>query len=237
MKAIILAAGRGSRMKSLTSDKPKCLVELKGLPLLEMQLAAFRDSGVDDIAIVTGYKRKMLEPYGLQEFHNSNWATTQMVSSLLCASEWLDSDDCIVSYSDIFFDASVVNLLTSSDALISVTYDLNWFNLWKKRFGDPLLDAETFKIDSENNLKEIGMQPKDISSIQGQYMGLLKFRPEGWKNFSTVFSCLEDEAQRKIHMTGMLQKIIESKDIKIKAIGYDGIWGEVDSESDLYVYN
>ena len=51
MRAIILAAGRGSRMKALTSDKPKCLVELRGRSLLERQLEALRGGGVSEIGI------------------------------------------------------------------------------------------------------------------------------------------------------------------------------------------
>jgi len=57
MKAIILAAGRGSRMKNLTDERPKCLVELRGNPLLDWQLAALLEAGIDRIAIDTGYRQ------------------------------------------------------------------------------------------------------------------------------------------------------------------------------------
>ena len=105
MKAIILAAGRGSRMKNLTSDKPKCLVKLHGKPLLEWQLDSMNKSGISEIAVVTGYKNEMLSSYNLVEFHNSYWASTQMVSSLACASEWLENDkrnDFILSGNEVF---------------------------------------------------------------------------------------------------------------------------------------
>ena len=68
MKAIILAAGRGSRMKNLTDDKPKYLVKLHQKPLLERQLESLRKSGINEIAIVTGYKHEMLSSYNLAEF-------------------------------------------------------------------------------------------------------------------------------------------------------------------------
>lgn len=103
MKAIILAAGRGSRMKSLTDERPKCMVELRGKTLLEWQLAALRDAGIREIAIVTGYKRELLAEQGLVEFHNPRWAQTNMVSSLACAEAWLQDEPSIVSYSDIFY--------------------------------------------------------------------------------------------------------------------------------------
>ena len=102
MKAIILAAGRGSRMKELTAENHKCLVELRGKPLLEWQLLALREAGIGEIAIVTGYKRELLSQYGLAEFHNPRWEKTNMVSSLACAERWLQVGPCIVSYSDIF---------------------------------------------------------------------------------------------------------------------------------------
>ncbi len=76
MKAIILAAGRGSRMKSLTEERPKCLVELAGKALLDWQLEALREAGVSEIAIVTGYKRELLANRGLVEFYNPRWAET-----------------------------------------------------------------------------------------------------------------------------------------------------------------
>ena len=56
MNAIILAAGRGSRMKNLTSDKPKCLVQLNGKTLIQWQLDALNQAGISNIAVVTGYR-------------------------------------------------------------------------------------------------------------------------------------------------------------------------------------
>ncbi|MBF0128245.1 MAG: phosphocholine cytidylyltransferase family protein, partial [Magnetococcales bacterium] len=155
MKAIVLAAGRGSRMGDLTDDRPKCLVELGGRPLLEWQLAALRGAGIREIAIVTGYKSGMLRGRGLTGFHNPRWETTNMVSSLACAGTWLREGPCIVSYSDIFYEASAVSSLMASSAELAVTYDPGWLPLWEKRFGDPLRDAETFRLDGEGRLLEI----------------------------------------------------------------------------------
>ena len=145
MKAIILAAGRGSRMKDLTEERPKCLVELRGKVLLDWQLEALRAAGIEEIAIVTGYKSELLTNRGLVEFHNARWAETNMVSSLASAQAWLEAEPCIVSYSDIFFNPGAVQSLITCTASLGVTYDPNWLGLWIQRFGDPLLDAETFR--------------------------------------------------------------------------------------------
>ena len=102
MKAIILAAGRGSRMGEATETGPKCLTKLHGTPLLDMQIEALNAAGLSEIAIVTGYMADKLTGRGLHTFHNPYWETTNMLASLTFASAWLRNEECIVSYSDIF---------------------------------------------------------------------------------------------------------------------------------------
>lgn len=237
MKAIILAAGRGSRMKDLTEARPKCLVELRGKTLLDRQLEALRAAGISEIAIVTGYKRELLADRGLVEFHNARWAETNMVSSLACAREWLEATPCIVSYSDIFYGAAAVRSLMASTASLAVTYDPDWLALWTQRFGDPLLDAETFRLTLGQTLAEIGNKPKSVDEVQGQYMGLLRFTPEGWAEVLRIRAGLTPEQCDKMHMTGTLQKVIEAGQVAIAAIPYAGEWGEVDSAEDLASYH
>ena len=233
MKAIILAAGRGSRMKDLTDERPKCLVELRGKALLDWQLEALRAAGIREIAIVTGYKRELLANRGLVEFHNARWAETNMVSSLACAQDWLEAEPCIVSYSDIYYSPPAVVSLIASHATLAVTYDPNWLELWTKRFGDPLLDAETFRLTPEHTLAEIGNKPKTVVEVQGQYMGLLRFTPAGWAEVVRIRSDLTSDQCDKMHMTGTLQKVIEYGRVAIAAIPYTGQWCEFDSADDL----
>jgi L-glutamine-phosphate cytidylyltransferase len=236
MKAIILAAGRGSRMKDLTDDRPKCLVELRGKSLLEWQLIALREAGISEIAIVTGYKRELLANRELKEFHNPRWAETNMVSSLACAEAWLKTGACIVSYSDIFYEASAVTALINSQVKLAVIYDDNWQALWEKRFGDPLLDAETFRMNADKTLAEIGNKPKTVEEVEGQYMGLLRFTPEGWSEVQRIRSTLTQDVCDRMHMTGTLQKVIEEGHLPVAALSYHEPWGEVDSADDLAAY-
>ncbi|KHA74460.1 nucleotidyl transferase [Pseudomonas chlororaphis] len=236
MKAIILAAGRGSRMKSLTDERPKCLVELRGKPLLEWQLESLRAAGISDIAVVTGYKRELLAERGLSEFHNPRWAETNMVSSLACAESWLQGEPCIVSYSDIFYSPVAVQSLINSDATLAVTYDPNWLQLWTERFGDPLLDAETFRLTAAHTLAEIGNKPQSVDDVQGQYMGLLRFTPEGWAEVVRLRAELSPQQRDSMHMTNTLQRVIDAGRVPVAAVAYTGEWGEVDSSEDLSVY-
>jgi choline kinase len=233
MKALILAAGRGSRMKSLTDDRPKCLVELGGRTLLDWQLQALRAAGISEIAIVTGYKRELLINRGLVEFHNPRWSETNMVSSLACAQDWLQSGPCIVSYSDIFYSPAAVQSLMTCKQPLGVTYDPNWLQLWTQRFGDPLLDAETFRLTPEGTLAEIGNKPSSVGEVQGQYMGLLYFSPKGWAEVSRIRASMTMEQFDKMHMTGTLQKVVEARRIPVMAVPCMSQWGEIDSPNDL----
>lgn len=236
MKAIILAAGRGSRMKNMTKEMPKCLLKIRGKSLLERQLEAIRKAGITDIAIVTGYKHKLIEKYNLYNFHNKRWAETNMVYSLSCAKSWLENNTCIISYSDIFYSHNAIVTLIKSETDIAITYDPNWLKLWKKRFSDPLKDAETFQVNSKNLLIEIGNKPKSISEIKGQYMGLLRFTPKGWYEITRVRSNFTKEKYENMHLTSMLQEIVKAKIVSIKAHEYLELWGEIDTPNDCLIY-
>lgn len=237
MKAIILAAGRGSRMKELTEEIPKCLLEIEGQALLDRQIESLKGAGIQEIAIVTGYRRELLVNRGLFEFNNPRWAETNMVSSLACASDWLESEPCIVSYSDIFYDASAVELLMNCSDELALTYDPNWLKLWEKRFGDPLDDAETFKLDDSGKVTEIGNKPKSIDEVEGQYMGLLKFTPEGWNASVSLMSRLTLIEKDRMHMTGLMHALVQNDYIEVTALPNAGPWGELDSQEDLSLYS
>ena len=237
MKAIILAAGRGSRMKELTIDKPKCLLKVKGIPLLERQLYSLKKAGIKDIAIVTGYKNDMLSKYGLKEFHNERWHETQMFFSLTKAESWLNNFSCIISYSDIFFDSDIVSNLIKDKSDLAISYDKDWLSLWSKRFERPLDDAESFRVNNMDFLTEIGQKVNNIKDISGQYMGLIKTTPTGWKKLEDIFRLLDHDNQEKIHFTKILNYAITNHNDFIKVIPVTSSWGEVDTKNDLDLYN
>ena len=224
-------------MKDLTEEYPKCLVELRGKPLLGWQLMALREAGIHKIAVVTGYKSELLARYGLIEFHNPRWEETNMVSSLECAQEWLEAGPCIVSYSDIFYEEATVKLLMGSSATLAVTYDPDWRTLWEKRFGDPLIDAETFRLNPDGTLAEIGNKPDSVEQVEGQYMGLLKFTPKSWSAAVGLRISLSSQEQDSMHMTEMLNRLIQNRILSVAAISNTGPWGEIDNQEDLNLYS
>lgn len=236
MRALILAAGRGSRMGALADDRPKCLAELQGRPLLNYQLSALALGGASEIGVVRGYRAEMIDRPGLTYFDNPRWAETNMVASLMTAASWLRAGPVIVSYADIFYRAMLVRHLVDAPGGLVISYDIDWLRLWSRRFADPLADAETFRIDGDGRLVEIGGKTTRVEDIQGQYMGLLKFTPTAWEAVEKLLGELDDQTRDRLDMTGLLRRLIDQRRIWIQGIATRGQWGEIDSPEDAALY-
>ena len=113
MKAIILAAGEGTRLRPLTNNKPKCLVELFGKPIINHTVELFQKSGISDITVVTGYMSDMIKIPNISYRHNKNFNSTNMVETLFCAKDKLE-DSVIISYADIIFQKNILDMLFDS---------------------------------------------------------------------------------------------------------------------------
>jgi choline kinase len=236
MRAIILAGGRGSRMGNLGDACPKCLIELEGKPLIERQIAALRRGGVDEIGVVRGYRPEMIDFPGLVYFANERWSETNMVMSIAAAAPWLRSGPVIVSYSDIFYRSELVRDMAGAPGQLVISYDRDWRRLWSRRFADPLADAETFRINPAGQLLEIGGKTTRIEDIEGQYMGLLKFTPAAWSAIEALLSTLDAPIRDRLDTTGLLRRLLASKEFVISTVGTDGQWGEIDNPEDVELY-
>ncbi len=228
MKAIILAAGRGSRLEKHTRGRPKCLNTVWGKPIIEWIIKSLRAGGVDDIVLVTGYRADMLAYLKLRTIHNADWERTNMVSSLLCAKDEFD-EPLIVSYSDIIYTSSVVELLIHSPEGFQVLYDPDWQGLWESRFENPLSDAESFKIDNKGRITEIGNPVENMSHVQGQYMGVMKFDVQA---LDQIVGFLAGRDYRQLDMTGLLSLMIKDG-YRVGGTEYTDRWVEIDTPSDL----
>ena len=100
MNAIILAAGEGKRLRPLTEDKPKCMIDLFGKPLIQRQIETFQACGINDISIVTGYCEDKITFDYVRYFRNNKYATTNMVETLFCAKDAI-KDSTLVSRSEV----------------------------------------------------------------------------------------------------------------------------------------
>lgn len=237
MKSIILAAGEGTRLRPYTLSRPKCLVEVDGKSLLDRQLEILKSAGVTDNVVVGGYLADQLKNKGSRFYLNPRYDETNMVWTLFCAEEELDSE-LIITYGDIVYSRQVLESLLKSDADISLTIDLDWQQYWEARLEDPLDDAETLKLDDDGYILEVGQKPKSLDEIEGQYMGLMKFSPNGLRLLKEIFYKGKKDGKigrkpvENAYMTDLLQAIIHSGG-KIQSVPVHGGWIEIDTVEDL----
>lgn len=241
MKALILAAGSGTRLKKYTENLPKGMLSFMGKTIIERQIEIYRECGVEDIIIVRGFAADKINYPNVKYYTNEDYANTNMVESLLTAQAEFD-DDMIVSYSDVLFEKSMLEEMIKSGADFGCAVDDNWKEYWKKRYGKVDFDTESLAIDDNDNITELGLESPPLEQIDARYIGLLKFSKEGlafiketmekahrdfegkpWQQSGKIVS--------KAYMTDLLNAIIEfGRDVK--AIHFNNGWIEFDTNED-----
>lgn len=241
-RALILAAGQGTRLRPLTNNKPKCLVPLAGKSLLHRQVKTLNDNGISDIHIATGFCKEQIETLGFDTSYNPDFETTNMVETLFCAKDFIAKDgDLIIAYGDIVYNDENLKTLLDCQEEICLMIDKKWKDLWSLRLENPLEDAETLMLDADNFVTELGKKPQNYDRIQGQYTGLIKIRADKLKEFIKFYDSLDRDATYdgkdfyNMYMTSFLQMLIDSK-WKVKAAIVNNGWLEVDSVEDLEHY-
>ncbi|MCL4519167.1 MAG: phosphocholine cytidylyltransferase family protein [Thaumarchaeota archaeon] len=241
MKAIILAAGLGSRLGKYTAVRPKCLLEIGGITVLERQIKLFRSFSIDDIIIVKGFAAEMIRVPGVQSYVNPDYARTNMVYSLFMAEQEIESD-VIICYGDVLFDSrTLTSLLTSKPYDISVVVDLLWQEYFDERFERPFDEAESLVYNEEGRILDIGEGHPDPKNVHAQYIGLIKLSERGSKIFRELYSLakrrywnqvwMRGRKFQDIYMTDFLQAIIGAG-YSVHAIPVKHGWLEFDSVTD-----
>ncbi len=241
MKAIILAAGKGSRLGKLTSDKPKGMLDFMGKTLLEHQITMYRTIGIKDIIIIRGYKKNKINYKNIKYVDNDLYDETNMIESLMCAREYLD-DDCVISYSDILFSNKLLMDLVNSYSTISVTVDSNWKEYWKKRYGCLTEDLEDLQIQNKK-ITRIGKEILSSENLYYRYVGLNKFTIEGINQMIDIYDrkkILKDKwgssgnSFKNGYITDLLQEMIDNN-IVISPHITNNEWLEIDTGNDYIV--
>ena len=234
---IILAAGRGSRMGTLTKNKPKSFVKIdKDKRLIDKVIENFKNLGFNKIVIITGYKSNQFNQFKkIEKIKNNKWKTTNIFGSLICADKILSKYQCIISYADILYQKEAVEILTKSKkrgiVILSFKY---WKRYWKERFNNPLADLETFKTNRKNQLVEIGNRTNSYKNINGQYMGVFKIDPHSWHKIKQhLFKDVKD--LNKIDITALFQLIIKKNFCNIYVENYAKKWFEIDNVKDYKI--
>lgn len=170
MLAVILAAGRGSRLAEITKEKPKCLVELDGKSIIERQIEAIRFNGIDEIYVVAGYKAEMVKRAvdGMAKIIlNEEYASTDNIYSLYLAKRWSYGKEFVLMNGDVVFDEIVLKSIIKNGNLIALS----------KKY-----DREALKVKI-NNGRVIKILPKSTpeNECDASISGIFKFSPHGSK--------------------------------------------------------
>jgi choline kinase len=130
--ALIMAAGRGSRLGGLTDELPKSLIDLGGITPLELQLDVLIARGVSRVVLVVGYRRDLLQAaaerraagrIGLEFVFNPFWSVTNVLGSAWFARDRLD-DDFVYAHADTVFDPTILDDILAADADIALPVDM-----------------------------------------------------------------------------------------------------------------
>ena len=240
MKAIILAAGKGTRLKHLTYELPKGMLKYNDSPIIEHQIKTLRESGIQDIIIVRGFQGEKINFDGIKYYSNPLYSETNMVETLFCAENELQGD-VIVSYADILYSKELLKSLMQTKDDVSVAVDMNWKNYWSLRYGKIDFDTESLSLDG-NHIIELGKEDPPIENIDGRYIGIIKFSSKGinmlkdcyhknkklftgkpWQQSGRVFE--------QAYFTDILNQLIVDKQ-KVAACKVEGGWLEFDTVDD-----
>lgn len=142
--------------------------------------------------------------------------------------------EIIVSYSDIVYEPSAIKRLIESNSMLAITYYTEYWELWSKRFANPFEDLETFRLN-DGKLIEIGSKPNSKDDVQGQYMGLLRFTPSGWRKVEEAVKKPMPKPVDLLDMTTLLQHLL-NLGYSIDAIPTSGLWLECDNQHDIQLY-
>jgi len=234
-QAVILAAGRGSRLGAEGAHLPKCLLPVAGRPMLAWTAEALRDCGVHELRIVAGWQAQAVQAWSADTVVNTRWADTGVLRSLLLADPWLQQAPALVAYGDgIYGRAALHRVLHAPDADLLVPGDRLWHALWSRRFAAPLDDAESWR-GRDGWLEDIGARASAVGDVAAQFMGLLRIMPRGWQTLRAHVARWESAdgaaAIDRMDMTGLLRRLLD-EGVRIACVEVEGGWVEIDSLSD-----
>ena len=178
VKAIVIAAGLGSRLKGYTEDLPKCMLKFGEKTLLERQVDAYRECGIKNISVIRGYKKEKINYPNLRYYDNPEFKNNNILNSLFYAEEELKGN-VVVAYSDIIFDAAIVRRLLEAQSDISIVVDTDWRSYYVDRKDHPIEEAENVIFGADNKVIKIGKILTEKDDVHGEFIGMMKLTPRG----------------------------------------------------------
>ena len=240
VKALIIAAGLGSRLKKHTENLPKCMLDFGGKTLLQRQLEAYNKNNIKDISLIRGYKKEKINYKGLRYFENKDYKNNNILNSIFYA-EKIINGNIIISYSDILFDPTVVQRTIESNHDISVVVDIDWRGYYVGRKDHPISEAENVIFNSNNEVEKIGKINTGNEEVHGEFIGMIKLSNRGAEIFKEHFHRLKKiywnkpfqraKIFQKAYLTDFIQELVDIG-IKVHCVIIESGWKEIDTVED-----
>ncbi len=219
MKALLLAAGRGTRISRYLQGNPKCTVDIAGMPLVIYTINMLKKKGVTDIAIVTGYRHEVVEDLVAKEnvkiFYNPFYDVTNSIASAWFAKEFLQDDDVMIMNADVFCEETIYDELLALKKNPVMLSDST-----RKEDAD-------YKFYYENDrLIKYG---KELTGddITGEYVGIAKLAKSFVPTFVNKLEEMIQTQQHSVWWENVLYSMIGERDILVHDIA-GNFWAEVD---------
>ncbi len=209
MKAIILAAGVAFRLRPLTNNTPKCLLNIGGKAILERTIDNLIANDIKEIIIVTGYLEDQIRSFLTETYpdikfnfiYNNIYDSTNNIYSLWMTKESVLDDEIILLDSDIVFDSKIIGMLINS----------NYENCLAVRSDHQLGDEEIkLTLNEDKSIKEISKVVEPKNAI-GESIGIEKFSRKFVVNlFNILDRMILDEKKVDVFYEAAFQKAIDN---------------------------
>ena len=243
MKAIVIAAGEGSRMGNLTQNIPKSLVMVNGKSIIERQLSILKQNGILDIIIVTGPHHEKFNFEKIRYIRDKNFLEHDQLGSLISAKKEIN-DNLIILFGDIIFENVILAKILESKSDISIAVDMNWARTYTSKPASSFDEADKVRFEQGNVSRIFKTMTKEDKKFEiGEFIGLMKLSKKGSKQLVDYYEKIQSTHKDKFHdaqsikkakLIDHLQELIENK-IKIDAIPIAGKWCEIDTKQDLEI--
>ena len=235
MKAIILAAGMGTRIRSVTKDIPKCLVEISNETLLNRQIRILRSLKIKDIYVITGHKSSKIKSKFIRKIYNRKYKVSEQLESLFCAKKIIN-EEVLIIFGDIIYDKKIIiDILKSTLRDITIAVDTNFKKRYTDRIDHPFDQADKVSISRNNKLLDIGKKIS-LKKTNGEFLGIFTLTQEGFKKINKLYQSLfEQDLTKSMQIHNFLQIIIKNKIADISICKTFNNYMEIDTYNDMQI--
>ncbi len=222
MRAIILAAGSAKRLRPLTADRPKCMLEVGGKPILHYQLAALEAVGVGSVVAVVGWHWETFAAFEdrVTTVRNDVYDTTNSLYSFWLAKGHLD-DELLLLNSDVLFGEKLLQHLISCSSEDALLVD-----------PDARLDDEAMKVQVQDGRVAAMSKELQATSAFGENLGVIKLSREGARDLWAAADATIGEGELRAWLPYGIDAICEHRHFAALACGSHP-WIEIDTPQDL----